>query len=187
MIIVSILGMDYYEAIEKTERLHDKLAQCYGVKKTELEFFAPQSFIIHDGIEQTTFRLNINIEAPEGYEDREREATEIIFEHFRNTAIHMRVRFNYFNPEHEYVKLDEEYPEYMTPSNMIKAEREEKYEEQDAYEKAFEENYEEPYMGDIISEFDNYIKDHPNASSKEVYEAISGIRENVTKKKNGDK
>ena len=35
-------------------------------------------------------------------------------------------------------------------------------------------------MGDIIGEFDEYVKKHPNASNREIYEALSGIREEVT-------
>lgn len=187
MIIVSILGMDYYEAIEKTEGLHDKLAAAYHVEKNQLEFFAPQSFIIHDGIEQTSFRLNINIEAPYGTEDREEEVRDILFDHFKNTAIHMRVFFRYFDPEHEYLKIDEEYPEYMTPSNVVKAERAHRHEEEVKDEEEFEEEYEEPYMGDIITEFEAYVKEHPEATPNEVYQAISGIRDDVTKKHKAEK
>ena len=41
------------------------------------------------------------------------------------------------------------------------------------------ENGQEPYMGDILGLFDNYVKDHPNASNKEIYEALAGIRKKV--------
>lgn len=187
MIIVSILGMDYYEAIEKTEGLHTKLAEAYRIPDNQLEFFAPQSFIIHDGIEQTSFRLNIKIEAPVGTKDKEAEVRNILFDHFKNTAIHMRVLFTYFEPEHEYLKIDDEYPKYMTPSNVVRAERQHQEEEEESAQEEFEEQYEEPYMGDIITEFDNYVKDHPNASPNEVYEAISGIRKFVTQKHKDEK
>lgn len=182
MIIVSILGMDYYEAIEKTEGLHTKLSEAYHIPDNQLEFFAPQSFIIHDGIEQTSFRLNIKIEAPIGTEDKEAEVRDILFDHFKNTAIHMRVLFTYFDPDREYLKIDDEYPEYMTPNNVVKAERQHQEEEEESAQEEFEEQYEEPYMGDIITEFDSYVKDHPNASPNEVYEAISGIRKTVNQK-----
>ena len=46
----------------------------------------------------------------------------------------------------------------------------------------YSEEYEEPYMGDIISEFDEYIQKHPDATNEEVYEALSGIRESVTRR-----
>ena len=37
-------------------------------------------------------------------------------------------------------------------------------------------------MGDILSEFDNYIREHPDATNREVYEALSGIREDIKNK-----
>lgn len=187
MIIVEILGMDYYEAIDKTALLHDKLIKAYDVKENDLEFFAPQSFIIHDGMEQTSFRLNIVVEAPEGYEDKEEEVKNILFDHFKDIAIHMRVLFRYFDPEHEYLKIDQDYPEYMTPSNTVKAERAHDEEEKEEEEENYEEEYAEPYMGDIIGQFDAYVKEHPDAKPEEVYEVISGIRENVNKKHHQEK
>ena len=66
----------------------------------------------------------------------------------------------------------------MSESNTIKAEEEEVDTSEDNDED--EEEYDEPYMGDIIGEFDEYVKKHPNASNREIYEALSGIREEVT-------
>jgi len=179
MIIVSIFGMDYYEAISKTKKLHKPLLEAYGIKDEELEFFAPESFIIHNGFEQTSFRLNIRVEAPLQYQDKEKEVKEILLEGLKDVAIHFRILFTYFDPAHEYLSLDDTYPLYMNDSNTVKAETEEEADEKEE-EQNREEEQEEPYMGDIISEFDEYIQAHPNASSEEVYKALTGIREKVT-------
>ena len=61
MITVSLLGMDYYLAIEATTKLHNALLSIYRIKDEDLIFFAPDAFLIHDGIEQTSFRLNIKV------------------------------------------------------------------------------------------------------------------------------
>lgn len=42
-------------------------------------------------------------------------------------------------------------------------------------------------MGDIIGQFDEYIKKHPDATNEEIYQALSGIREDVTEKHHKDK
>ena len=181
MITVSLLGMDYYLAIEATAKLHNALLSIYRIKDEDLIFFAPDSFLIHDGIEQTSFRLNIKVEAPIGYEDKEREVRDFLFSAMKEYAIHILILFTYFEPEHEYLQIDETYPEYMTDKNMVKAEEAHDHEHEEEVDE-YSEEYEEPYMGDIISEFDEYIQKHPDATNEEVYEALSGIRESVTRR-----
>lgn len=178
MITVSILGMDYYEAIAKTKLLHKKLVEAYQIDDDELEFFAPESFIIHDGHEQTSFRLNIKVEAPYTQQDKEELVKDIIFDALKDVAVHFHLLFTYFDPEHEYFKIDDSYPMYMNDHNTVKADDHDHEDEQQNEE----ETYDEPYMGDIISEFDEYVKSHPNASNQEVYEALSGIRNKVTER-----
>lgn len=183
MIIISLLGMDHYNAIEVTKKLHDGLVSIYGCDDDELLFFAPESFLIHNGIEQTSFMLHIKVEAPEDYIDKEEEVKNFLSNSLTETAIHFHISFQYFAPEHEYLVTNEDYPLYMTDNNTVKATlNKEDYEE----EQAFEEEYEEPYMGEIMEEFDRYIKEHPNASNDEVYQKISEIREVVTMKHHAD-
>ncbi len=179
MITVSLLGMDYYQAIDVTKKIHSKLVEIYRCKDEDLVFFAPESFIIHDGIEQTSFRLNIKVEAPEMYMDRESEVREALFDSLKDVAIHFRLLFTYFDPEHEYLKIDDTYPEYMTENNVVKAEDSHDHEEEDD-DQSYSEEYEEPYMGDIIGEFDAYIQKHPDATNDEIYQALTEIREKVT-------
>jgi hypothetical protein len=181
MITVSILGMDYYEAIAKTKLLHKKLVEAYGIEDDELEFFAPESFIIHDGFEQTSFRLNVQVEAPFDDADKEAQVKDILFDALKDTAVHIRVVFRYYEPEHEYLKIDDSYPKYMSESNTVKAE-EHDHDHEEMDEQTEKETYDEPYMGDIMSEFDEYVKAHPNASTQEIYQALTGIREEVTEK-----
>lgn len=182
MIIIKILGMDSYEAIRYTKKLQKKLADLYQVTESEIEFYAADGFIIHDGFEQTNFRLNIEIQAPEQFEDIENEVKDLIAETLReeNIAIHFHFLFTYFDPSHEYLLTDDDYPLYMTDKNTVKAETEEEVDTEEDNDD--EEEYDEPYMGDIIDAFDEYVKKHPNATNREIYEALSGIREEVTEK-----
>ncbi len=182
MIIVTLLGMDTYQAIDETRKLHSALVKAYGCKDDELEFFAPEGFIIHDGVEQTSFRLNITVDAPKSYSIKEKEIKDLLFFSLKDAAVHFRVVFRYFDPANEYVRLDDTYPTYMTDSNTVKSEKDHTDEVNKEADKNFEEEAEEPYMGDIIGEFDKYIKDHPDATDKEVYDTLMGIRTEVTEK-----
>lgn len=180
MIIVSLLGTDRYMAIDKSKALQDELARIYGVDKDEVEFFAPESFIIHGGMEQTFFHLNLRIEAPYEMQDKEESVLLFLKDQFKDMTVHLRVLFSYFDPEHEHVLFDAEYPKYMNDKNVVKVDH--SHSEESDEEWTEEEEYEEPYMGDIIGEFDRYVQEHPDASDKEVYEALTSIRKEVTKK-----
>lgn len=179
MITITLKGMDIYLAIAQNKKFHNKIAEIYDVNPEEIEFFATEGFVIHNGIEQTSFRLNIEVEAPEEFEDEDLEikVKDALIEGLKDVAIHFHIVFRYFNPSHEYMSIDEDYPLYMTDSNTVKAidpEAEHDHEHEEEIEDG-----EEPYMDDIIAEFDEYVKEHPNATNKEVYEALAGIREKV--------
>lgn len=184
MITIKLFGMDSYEAIRYTKKLNKKLAELYDVSENEIEFFACEGFIIHNGFEQTNFRLDVEIEAPEQFEELENEVKDSICDFLReeNVAVHFRFLFTYFDPSHEYLLTDESYPLYMNDNNTVKAKNEEDEEVDTSSDSDDEEEYDEPYMGDIIGEFDEFIKNHPNATNREIYEALAGIREDVTSK-----
>lgn len=182
MIIVSLLGADRYMAIEKTKALQEEMAKIYGVDKEELEFFAPESFIIHGGMEQTFYHLNIRIEAPYEMQDHEESVLSFLKDSFKDMAVHLRILFTYFDPDHEYVLLDPDYPKYMNDKNVVKVDHDHGHGEEEEEEWTDEEKYEEPYMGDIIGEFDRYIEKHPDATDQEIYQALTDIRKDVTEK-----
>ena len=176
MILVSLLGMDIYQAEALTKKLHKPLVEAFSCSDEELNFYAPSSLIIHDGVEQTAYRLEVIVRAPYEYQDREKEVVDVLLKFLDEIAVHQHIVFNYFDEDHEYIHVQEEYPIYMTETNTVKAETH----EHDEDEMTEEEVYDEPYYGDIISEFDQYVKEHPDATDKEVYEVLSGIRKKVT-------
>ena len=146
MIIVSLLGTDPYSAIGHTQRIHKGLCQIYGIDEDELEFFAPESFIIHNGMEQTSYHLNIRVEAPYDCQDREETVVDYLKNAFKDLAIHIRILFSYFDPDHEYVFFDPDYPRFMTQSNVVKADIHDSEETEDmAFEAKFDTVYTDEY------------------------------------------
>ena len=176
MIVIDIMGIDTIQAISEEKKVHRSLAEIYSVDENDIIFRAIEGFIIHDGVEQTSFLLDIQIQAPKELEDKEESVKLFLLDSFKDVSIHKRILFKYFDSEKEFVFKDDEYPLYMTDKNVVHIENH-------CQEEEYEEKYEEPYMGDILSEFDNYIKDHPDADEKEVYEVLTGIRERVTESK----
>ncbi len=176
MILISLLGMDIYQAEALSKKLHKPLVEAFACDEDELNFYAPSSFIIHDGVEQTAYRIEVIVRAPYEYQEHEKEVVDILLKFLDEVAVHQHIVFNYFDEEHEYIRIQDDYPTYMTETNTVKTDAD----NHDEDEKTEEEMYDEPYYGDIISEFDEYIKEHPDATDKEVYEVLSGIREKVT-------
>lgn len=178
MITIKLLGIDAFLAIELTKGLHDKLVHAYDVDDEDIVFYAPGGFIIHNGVEQAAFLLKVEVEAPYGNEGKEEEIKDILTEAFKDAAIHFHIIFKYFDPQHEYVMVNENYPLFLTDDNVVKAHHHEEEEEE------LEEEMDEPYMGNILSRFDEYIKDHPNATNEEIYQVITDIRKEEEDKHN---
>lgn len=184
MIVIDIMGIDVINAISEEKKVHKDLCAIYSIDEEELIFRAIDGYVIHDGVEQTSFLLSLEIQAPSEYIDKEDEVKAYLYNAFKDVSIHKRILFTYFESERETVFKDETYPLYMSEKNVVHVEHDH---DEDEYYDDYEEKYEEPYMEDILSEFDNYLKDHPNATNKEVYEALSGIREEVNTKKRKEK
>ena len=162
MIIVNIKGMDVFHIISKTKELHPALVSLYKVKEDDLLFYAQEGFVVHDGIEQTSFVLFVYIEADEKYKNKEKDVMRVIKNILSDTAIHFYFKFTYKKEDEEYLIKDEKYPLYMTDENVVKAHQE-------------HDSDEEPYLGNVISEYENYIDSHPNASADELYSALMNI------------
>ncbi|MFA6829977.1 MAG: hypothetical protein WCR67_04670 [Bacilli bacterium] len=187
MVIIKLFGMDIYQAIPESKKLHARLVKLYDIPDNELEINAEEGFIIHAGHEQTSFRLDVTIKAPEQYEEMENEVKDTILDALKDVSVHFHLIFEYFNPEHEYTILDDSYPLYLTDDNTVEAEEEGHNHVDEEEHEDDEEEYDEPYMGDIITEFDEYVKKHPEATNKEIYEVLAGIRDEVTAKHQQEK
>lgn len=180
MIVIDIMGIDTINAISEEKKVHKDLCAIYSIDEEELIFRAIDGYVIHDGVEQTSFLLDIQIQAPSDFIDKEEEIKAYLYNTFKDVSIHKRILFTYFEQERETIFKDETYPLYMSDKNVVHIEEHHHDIDEDL---EYEETYEEPYMGDILSEFDNYLKEHPNATEQEVYEVLSGIREQIKQEK----
>lgn len=184
MITITLLGCEGILSEEISKKLTKNLAKAINVDINQIIFIGADSFISHNGQEQTRFLINLKIELPNKYNKKEIKSKILdeLLPILKNYAIHQRILFDFFDEANENIFLDPDYPQYMNDSNMVKVQNEQDDEvDDDAYSED-EEDYNEPYMDDIISQFDEYIKKHPNASSDEVYKALTEIREEVTDK-----
>lgn len=146
MIIVKLLGIDQYQAEDYVRALHTQFAQIFETEEKDILFYAPDSYLIHKGIEQTSYIVNIEIEAPEKYKPLENKASEYIAKLFMNQiCVHVRVIFNYFDEDREHVFINEDYPLYMTDENMAHFDTE----NEDS----------EPYLGNAFEDYDKRVEE----------------------------
>lgn len=166
MIIVTIKGMDVYHIMKKTKDLHPALVSLYKLdNEDDLLFYAQEGYVTHNGVDQTSFVLFVYIDADSKYKDKEKEVTRKIKQILSDTAIHFYFRFTYKDKEDELLLKDDSYPLYMKEDNMVKVNHDHNHESE-----------EEPFMGDVISNYEKYIDENPNASPEELYKALMDIK-----------
>lgn len=157
MITISLLGVDKYLAPELVKKIHQKIANLYESSPEEVIFYAPDSFLIYDGVEQTSFQLNVIVDAPVKYKGLEKNVANFLLKSLTDYAIHIHVQFRYFESENEYSYINEDYPRYMTETNVLK------YDEAEN----FDEKTEEPYLGNAFAEYEDKFDLEPEETDEE--------------------
>lgn len=164
MIIIKLLGVDQDQAESFTRDVHDQIAQAFEVEPEDLVFYAPYSFNIYKGIEQTSFFLNIEVEAPSKFKVLEKQASQVLYKAFNETHVHIRILFTYFDEENEYLYFNEDYPKFMTDSNMAHFD----VEDEDT----------EPYMGNAFADYEERVKAKEQEQAKEERERLAKNKNN---------
>lgn len=152
MITVSLLGCDRYVAMQVSKESQKKLADLYEIDINDIIFYAPESFLIHDGVEQTSYQLSIVVHAPLRFSVLEKNVAEFLSKACSNYSVHISIRFNYFDADHEYNYLDLDYPRYITETNMVQFQEED--DDEDVYDYD-EEDGEEPFLGNAFEALDS--------------------------------
>lgn len=143
MITVSLLGGDQYLAPEIVSGIQTKLADLYETDPEEIVFYAPDSFLIFNGVEQTSYQLNVVVEAPRRLAVTEKSVAQYLLKSLQDYAVHIHVLFRYFDPEHEYAFVNPDYPRFMTASNSLKFDADDEPAETES-------DMEEPYLGNAF-------------------------------------
>ena len=153
MITIVVLGLDPYLLRQISKLATPKLAELYECKKDDIDFFSPEGLLVHDGVEQNTWNINVRVSAPLKVKVLEDKAVKVIRQFLKDTCVNMEITFNYYSQDNHYVFLSEDHPRFITEENSV-------YEE-DEYNEFIENNSdEEPYLGDIFEEFNKNVEDH---------------------------
>lgn len=167
MVFVKFEGADQYIATDFSLDIQSKLTKLYGIKENELNFLMEDSFFVHHGQEQTSFQVLVEILAPEELMEKEKEVEKFLAKELNNLAIHSHILFRYFPSSHAYDEINPDYPEYMTPDNMVKAESGQEQEDEEREEEGLPVKS-DLFTGNIFQELDDFVAAHPEMGKDEA-------------------
>lgn len=146
MINVFIYGLDQFLVGDLSTEVTPLLAKLYEVSEDDVNFIATNNMVFHKGVEQTSWRTLIRVEAPEECEKVQKQASEVLIHCLDEIAIHVEVVFTYYCRHDRFVKINPDYPNYLTEENTVNIDTE--------YDENMKEGDgdDEIYTGDIFEE-----------------------------------
>jgi len=148
MITITILGIDPYLLRQISKAATKKLANLYECKEDDIDFFAPEGLLVHDGVEQNTWNFVVRVHAPLKVKVLENQVSDVIHVFVKDACVNMTIEFYYYSQDNFHQYISKDHPRFMTEDNAV-VEDEEPAEQEDA---------EEPYIGDIFEEFNDKVE-----------------------------
>ena len=145
MINIFVYGLDQFVVGDVSRELTSLVARLYEVEEDEVNFIAPNDMVFHNGVEQTSWRAIVEVRAPEEFDKFQNAAKDLIMHYISTVAVHVEVTFIYYGYHDHFVKLNPEYPHYLT---------EEDREDNEVYSDEMEEGEDDDqiYTGDIFKD-----------------------------------
>lgn len=134
MITISILGLDQYTIGHYSKEHTANLASLYETNEDNINFYAPNCYIFHDGVEQTSWNTIVRIHAPEEYEKLEEKVNKYLVETLKEFSINLQLEFFYYHGHHHHEYINSSYPRYIKEDNVVNVEEEELGEGEELYE-----------------------------------------------------
>ena len=119
MITIIFYGLDQFVVGRLSRELNKNLAKLFEVSEDDISFIAPNDLVFHNGVEQTSWNLLIQVHAPKQFALVQNEVANYLMETIGDIAIHKSVVFYYFNEENRYTKINDEYPRFISDDNLV--------------------------------------------------------------------
>ncbi|HBX24911.1 MAG TPA: hypothetical protein DEF61_01295 [Firmicutes bacterium] len=118
MITISFLGLDQF-VVGRYSKEHTKaLASLFETSEDEINFYAPNSMVFHNGVEQTSWNLIVIVKAPTKYKPLEKVVAKYLLETLPLFSIHIELEFEYFETSSRYEKINPDYPRYIDQGHI---------------------------------------------------------------------
>lgn len=147
MITISLLGLDQYVAGHYSKTHTENLAQLFEVDEDAVSFYAPNSIIIHNGVEQTSWNTEVRVHLPTKFAPLEEKVADYLIQTLKEITINTNITFEYYEEASHYEYQNDEYPKFIRADNIVDMD--------DPYAEENEEEYDgptpEPYLGNIFA------------------------------------
>ena len=144
MVTFNVYGLDQFVVGELSARISKDIAKIYEVDPDEVHFISSSNMVFHNGNEQTSWRVIIEVLAPKKVEVLQEQMCNLLEHYISEVAIHLEVVFRYYSVDHYHKKLNSDYPLFLEDKNLVNFDEE--------YNEDMEEGEEEDeiYTGDIF-------------------------------------
>ena len=149
MITITIYGLDQFVVGRLSRELTPLVAKLYEATEDDVIFIAPQAMVFHNGTEQTSWDILIEVHAPKKVSVLQSQMAELLLYGIGEVAIHKTVQFFYYSQDDRKSLINKDYPRFITEENIVSMEDEYDDEELEEGEEA-----DQIYTGDIFKDFE---------------------------------
>lgn len=122
MITISVLGLDQFVVGHYSKDHTENLANLFETNADDIEFYAPNSMLFHNGVEQTSWNTIIIVKAPHRYELMESKIANYLIETMKEFSINLEIEFEYFEEGKHYQHINTSYPRFIAEENLVDVE-----------------------------------------------------------------
>lgn len=122
MVTINIYGLDQFLVGEISAKMSQDFAKIYEMDEDEIHFIASNNMVFHNGNEQTSWRVFVEVNAPKKVEVLQEQAASIISHYIKEVAIHVEILFKYYSEDHYVKVLNDEYPLFLDDKNVVNIE-----------------------------------------------------------------
>ena len=127
MITIQILGLDQFVVGHYSADHTGNLAQLFETEENDINFYAPNSMIFHNGAEQTSWHTVVIVRLPEKFHPLEDAVADYLLKTLTEFSINVEVQFDYYEEHHRHVSINPNYPRYITSEQIRDASLDQDY------------------------------------------------------------
>ncbi len=176
MITIKIFGVDPYLLRNISKDATKKIADLYEISADEVNFLAPECLYVHNGIEQNTWNILVEVHAPKKVSVLEEDAFKIIKQYLKDVAINIECIFYYFSSDNYHYSFNTDYPRFMSEENLVNVD----YDETDDYYE--EEDDDECECEHCRHDHDDGDEEEPSEDDLYLGNAFEGFEDKINKK-----
>lgn len=119
MVTINIYGLDQFVVGELSQRISKDIAKIYEMDEDEIHFISSNNMVFHNGEEQTSWRVFVEVNAPKKVEVLQGQICNLLAHYISEVAIHLEAVFKYYSVDHYYKHLNPDYPLFLEDKNTV--------------------------------------------------------------------